>query len=239
MSEESVRQRIKKLLRHAEDRHGHPEAQAYLDKAFALMAEYGVEQAQLNDDDSSALVHKDIKLSGAYTDMQALLLTHIAKALHCFGVAQTAYRSSRIPVMTIGGVARHMERVEMLFALLNPIMLAGAQKEYRLQKGQTYYSATVVKRSWMTGFISTIYMRLSEAEASQSSGYDHNGTSGELVLLDDADKAYQLRDQLFGEVEHRTRKRQQDGHAAHAGANAGKNVDIGQTKVGQRKALTR
>lgn len=234
-TDDKIKQRVQKLLNQARDQEGTPEGDAFYARAFELMAQYGYEQRDLRDnDDGSEVGQRAYEFSGAYTDMQANLLLTIATALHCSGFTQRVYNSTRIKDAVIFGCARHLERVDMLYALLQPAMLADAQLVRASHWGE---SAVVRRRSFMSGFASSIGTRLAAAEKTvedSDSGYG-------LVLLGDYDKAAAARDEFAAAegfvLSGYSSKRSFDPDAYSAGHAAGERSDIGQTRVRARPAL--
>lgn len=234
-TDDKIKQRVQKLLNQARDQEGTPEGDAFYARAFELMAQYGYEQRDLRDnDDGSEVGQRAYEFSGAYTDMQANLLLTIARALHCSGFTQRVYNSTRIEDAVIFGCARHLERVDMLYALLQPAMLADAQLVRASHWGE---SAVVRRRSFMSGFASSIGTRLAAAEKTvedSDSGYG-------LVLLGDYDKAAAARDEFAAAegfvLSGYSSKRSFDPDAYSAGHAAGERSDIGQTRVRARPAL--
>lgn len=234
-TDDKIKQRVQKLLNQARDQEGTPEGDAFYARAFELMAQYGYEQRDLRDnDDGSEVGQRAYEFSGAYTDMQANLLLTIARALHCSGFTQRVYNSTRIKDAVIFGCARHLERVDMLYALLQPAMLADAQLVRASHWGE---SAVVRRRSFMSGFASSIGTRLAAAEKTvedSDSGYG-------LVLLGDYDKAAAARDEFAAAegfvLSGYSSKRSFDPDAYSAGHAAGERSDIGQTRVRARPAL--
>lgn len=234
-TDDKIKQRVQKLLNQARDQEGTPEGDAFYARAFELMAQYGYEQRDLRDnDDGSEVGQRAYEFSGAYTDMQANLLLTIARALHCSGFTQRVYNSTRIKDAVIFGCARHLERVDMLYALLQPAMLADAQLVRASHWGE---SAVVRRRSFMSGFASSIGTRLAAAEKTvedSDSGYG-------LVLLGDYGKAAAARDEFAAAegfvLSGYSSKRSFDPDAYSAGHAAGERSDIGQTRVRARPAL--
>lgn len=234
-TDDKIKQRVQKLLDQARDQEGTPEGDAFYARAFELMAQYGYEQRDLRDnDDGSEVGQRAYEFSGAYTDMQANLLLTIARALHCSGFTQRVYNSTRIKDAVIFGCARHLERVDMLYALLQPAMLADAQLVRASHWGE---SAVVRRRSFMSGFASSIGTRLAAAEKTVE---DSNSGYG-LVLLGDYDKAAAARDEFAAAegfvLSGYSSKRSFDPDAYSAGHAAGERSDIGQTRVRARPAL--
>ena len=80
-----VREKVRKLLNQAADREGTPEGDVFRDKAFALIAQYGLDPAKLGDPTDAGAEMKvvDLDMSGAYQRQQIGLLNALARALHC------------------------------------------------------------------------------------------------------------------------------------------------------------
>lgn len=234
-TEEKLKDRVQKLLNQAKDREGTPEGDSFYAKAFELMATYGFEERDLTTADAGDEVDsREYTFRGSYTDMQAKLLFAICTALHCTGFSQRVYHSTRIANATVFGLRRHLERVDMLYGLLLPVMLSGAQAV----RADAFGDSTVVKRrSFMTGFALSIQDRLTSAEdtaASQDGKYA-------LALLDDASKAESAQEDylaLHGLFLGRfSSNRSMDADAFFAGQDAGDRSDLGQARVKARPAL--
>lgn len=166
---DKVKERVQKLLNQAADRAGTAEGEVFYQKAFDLMAAYGFEERDLrNHSDADEVIMRTFALSGAYTDMQASLLLNVCSALHCVAYMESARRSRKVSAVTAFGLRRHVERAEMLYAVLNPQMAAGAQQ---VSGNRVLGVATVVaRRSYMGGFISVVADRLQAAEGSVAAG---------------------------------------------------------------------
>lgn len=231
----TITRKIKALINHAKDQAGTPEGDAFYAKACALMADYGVELAHLDDDaDKPTRIHID--LAGAYTPMQASLITTIAKAMHCTAVASPhPFKRNTYASVDVFGRHRHLTRVEMLATVLTPAMLAEAKK----QSGSWTVSTVTARRSFMAGFAHTIGVRLKRMEHSRADGHATATASGEVALLDDEAFATAERDKAYpelGQAKAATRTVSAEGY--YAGASAGDRADIGQTRVAGLAALT-
>ncbi|MHA2788063.1 DUF2786 domain-containing protein [Corynebacterium sp. S7] len=233
-----IKERVQKLLNQAADREGTPEGDAFYDKAFALMASYGFDERDLStQQDADNVGRKTFAFSGAYTDMQAYLLNSIVHGLHCVAFSSGTYRSTKVKQMMVFGTERHLDRVDLLFTLLNAQMIAQA-KNVRAQT-ELGVSVIVARRSFMVGFASRVGERLRQAEKTMS-----NSSSGYAVaLIDDAVKAEEAR-AAFAEAEGITlasskSRRSMDTDSYFQGVNAGNGSDIGQTRLRNRAALPR
>ncbi|AQQ14396.1 hypothetical protein CGLAU_02055 [Corynebacterium glaucum] len=232
---DKIKEKVQKLLNQASDRQGTPEGDSFYAKAFDLMATYGFDQRDLAaPDDGDEVIHKTYRFAGAYTDMQSRLLFAIARALHCTGFFQGVRNSTRVEEATVFGLRRHMERVDMLYSLLAPVMITGAR---RLRADSWADSTVVIRRSFMTGFAATIEHRLSQAEETIAQG--DQGYA--LALIDDSLAADLARDAFVHEAGLYLNSRQQhrslDADAYFRGRDAGDMTDLGQTRVNARPAL--
>lgn len=234
---DKVKERVQKLLNQAADQEGTPEAEVFYAKAFDIMATYGFNERDLDSpDEGDDVIHKVFQFRGAYTDMQAMLLSYLVAALHCVAFTNGVYQSTRVESSTVFGARRHIERVEMLFGLLNPMMAAGA----RGVSGMPQYgvSTVVARRSYMTGFAAKVYERLAEAEASTAG----SSSRYELALIDDVTKATAARDAYAEELDLHLSKGRRPQRTFHPdsfdrGVDAAGSADLGQAKVKARPAL--
>ncbi|SDS49613.1 DUF2786 domain-containing protein [Corynebacterium timonense] len=233
---DKVKQKVRKLLDHAADRDGTPEGDLFYAKAFEYMAAYGFEERDLERPDAGDEVERrTFSFSGAYTDRQAGLLMAIASALHCTGFVKRAPNTTRVVEASVFGARRHLERAEMLYTLLNPVMLTGARRHARQE---SFEAATVVqRRSFMIGFASAVGERLSTAEDTVACGDDRYALAlvGDLHRAEDARDAFAAaNDLLIGTSRPRGII---DGHAYGHGVRAGDSTDLGQDRVRSRPAL--
>lgn len=241
---DTIKVKVEKLLRMAADREGTPEGDVFRDKAFELMAQYGVERAQLRSDDPNDAVRRDVEFAGTYTDMQFELFNSLARELHCQAVMFKVPRSSRVERGVVFGCQHHVDRVMMLFGLLSPQMIVGATKNSQLFP-DLFVSTQTQKRSWMTGFVSTIAARLRDVEASHTEEYartdEDSGTvtMGAVVLREDRDKAEDLAAEHFPHLRRsRSGRRAFDPGSFHRGVSEGNMMDLGQTRMsGSKGAL--
>ncbi|WP_257159279.1 DUF2786 domain-containing protein [Corynebacterium cystitidis] len=231
---DKIKQRVQKLLNQAADRSGTPEGDVFYSKAFDLMATYGFDERDLSQaDDGDAIAMEEIELSGAYTDMQALLLSALAVALHCEALSVGVRNSTKVEKVMVFGLRRHVKRLVLLFSMLMPQMVAKGLD----QPAQPGYSTVVLRRSFMSGFASQVAARLTEAEetvAAASAGY-------ELALIDDATRATEARDNYLEDNNLRATSKQSqramNATAYYNGMDAGDLSDLGQTRLRQRPAL--
>jgi len=231
-----LKEKVRKLLAQAVDREGTPEGEVYYRRAFEIMANHGFDERDVGrPGKEDGVTHRTVEFTGSYTDMQAALLLALAAALHCTGLMRKAHSSTRVLSVTLFGTRRHLERVEMLHALLSPAMLIGARRH---SSAGWHDTSTVVKRrSFMTGFAQSVAARLSDAEnqvADENPGYV-------LVLVDDLALARQAQDRYLSErglgVSTLRVRRSWDGTAYGDGMRAGAETDLGRERLRRRPAL--
>ncbi|QGU02852.1 hypothetical protein CKALI_09985 [Corynebacterium kalinowskii] len=226
---EKIKERIRKLLAQAEDQQGTPEGDVFYDKAFALIAQYGIDRSELDHDDESVTM-RTFAIDGSYSGMQASLLISLGEVLHCVGF-NTGPRPSRIYSVTLFGLPKHLDRVEMLYSMLRLSMLSGARRI------TDEWSTVKARRSFMSGFICRISQRLVDAEETAVSAVPGQG----LALIDDAHLAYLAQVAYLSQNNlHLHEIRSRGGlrpDAFDAGLRAGNGADIGQQRVSGSRAI--
>jgi hypothetical protein len=199
---DKLRDKVAKLLRQAEDVAGTPEEGVFQAKAFELMAKYGIDQASveaakqgLDVSDLRDAIQWIVKIEGQYAQAQMLLLNNLARALH----SRTVYSKSRSGFhMHVYGVPSHIERIQMLWNILQPQMMRLVKSvrpdfdysqvkrryNYETQAIEMYTSANAgylksYRRSWIAGFGAAVGDRLRTQEEKALEA----DTSGALVLF--------------------------------------------------------
>jgi len=207
---DKLKDKVAKLLRQAEDVAGTPEEAVFQAKAFELMAKYGIDQAQvdaakrgLDVSDLRDAIKWTVVIDGKYAQAQMLLLHNLALALH----SKTVYTKDYTGVLSmhVYGVPTHIERIQMLWSILQPQMMrlvntvrpdydiSGYKRQYNYTTHQIETKRTSgagklksYRRSWIAGFGSAVGERLKQQETKAL----ESDSSGALVLFrGDADKA--------------------------------------------------
>ncbi len=190
--------KVAKLLRKAESVAGTPEEAVYLDRAFALMAKYGLEEALVRatlddgtnphqtDTGTPQIVERIFNVTSKYGSHQ--ILTCLATALHCRGVHWKSERTG-CPTdsvrVSLFGLPDHIERVHFLWDLLQPQALRALEL---LPEDASWYSPqSVYRRSWVVGFAIGIASRLREHEQ-RAVGETESGTAVMLFNLYKSDE---------------------------------------------------
>ncbi len=234
---DTIKNRVQKLLDKAKDQHGTPEGDLCMSKAVEIMARYGFDERDLTAPDvDDEIISHEVTFTGSYTQQQAELFVNIAEALHCKAFYMLAHRSTRATTATVFGARRHVERVTMLYVLINPMMLTLAKRDDVVTFENYGTSAVVRRRSYMIGFIIRLAERLSEAEGAVAD----DGGQYAVALRDDAERANTAYEERLAELgaAFRTPSRvSYDEHSAANGMAAADATDIGQTRVSNRPAL--
>ncbi|MEU0674500.1 DUF2786 domain-containing protein [Streptomyces sp. NPDC006172] len=231
-------QRIRALLAKAEDPATTPEeAETYFAKAAELMAKYGIEQAMLADADPELDRPGDrvIVVDGTYVSDRVYLLGYIVDALNCHGI--TIDKGRGRTEIHLFGYESDLDRVELLFTSLLLQMFNG------MRHGRPAYGEKLItyRKSWIAGFILTIYKRLKEIEARarQEAPASASGRSADLVVADRKTVVMARFNAAYPNAQSGGRKTSRRGTGFKAGEEAARRADLGQTRVGQhRRALS-
>lgn len=230
---EKALDRVRKLFAKAESVAGTPEAEVLLERAYALLAKYGVDETLARsgaDPSSSEVMVLDHVVSGKYQPDQIGLIASLAAAMHCKAVSSGRGDGTR--VVHIVGVRRHVERVGMLAGALTGIMLAAAAR----QRPGPGISAVTHRKSFMTGFAYEVGRRLAAAEAGAVSASADAAGAG-IVLRSDSQRAEtELRRRFPSAVKGARRRVGTSG--LDEGRRVGGSVDLGQRRFdGGRRQL--
>lgn len=218
-------ERVRKLFAKAESVAGTPEAEVLLERAYALLAKYGVDEALARsgpDARPTEVTVLDHVVSGSYQPDQVGLVASLAAAMHCRAVTSTRGDGTRI--VHIVGVRRHVDRVGMLAGALTAVMLAAAAR----QRPGPGVSAITHRKSFMTGFALEVGRRLTAAERG-AVAESADATGAGIVLRSDAQRAAtELRHRFPTAVPGSRRRVGTSG--IEEGRRVGGSVDLGQRR---------
>ena len=237
-TENALLDRIRKLLAKAEaDGCTPPEAEALTAKAAELMARYGIDRALLaaaqpdTDQPSSHI----IGIPNPWSAVKAHLLAGLASAMRCQCILLPPEQSgSRVHVF---GYTSDLERADLLYTSLLLQMangLTAAPVPARVSSVRAW------RRSWLLGFVAAVVARVKAAEdraAATSSATDHAGPSTALVLADRSVVIRRNVDQAYPVT--RQARVTYTGNGYRDGYAKGQTADIGNAKLGRKKALSR
>lgn len=220
---EKTLDRIRRLLAVAEHPNTGPEeAETYRERAYNLMAKYGVERAhlaaagQITDELTSwALV-----VDGPHQPERIQLLAAVTNAKTCrvlsWKVADATY-------LMVSGYQSDIDAVQMLYVSL------ALQMTKEVKNVTATWRVAAARKSFMLGFASRVGEKLREANkaATAEAPTSSTGTSTALVLRDRQAAV----DNYFNRQAPNTRSRKGpkigDAHAFLAGREAGDRADIG------------
>lgn len=226
MMRDKLVDKVAKLLRQAEDVAGTPEEAAFQSRAFEIMAKYGLEmsfvQAAREGLDVSDMPREAVEwrvtIEGdSYVGPQAQALMTMARALHCRSCFYTRRGRS---VVWIYGMPHHIDRLKMLWDILQPQMM----RQVKTVKPDYWGSHTrVYRRCWIAGFANGVAGRITEQEdkAIESAG------GGALVLYkSDTQAAKDALTKAHPRLSNKRDTRQWDSSAYSAGQRSGRSASM-------------
>lgn len=213
---------------------GDNEADAYNEMAAKLIAKYGIDQALLAErgEVKDPIVNKLIKIADGYALDRRSLLFAIVRGLG----AQAVYIKRRRPgtqqsysyTMHVFAYQSDLNRIELLFELLQPQMLLGAAAA----QVPWYENARSYRKSWMSGFAMAITARLKRTEKEAAADA---GTGTDLVLYDRSKAVKQSYTEAYPKT-HST-QRYLNGSGQSQGYAAGQRANLDNRIGGSRPAL--
>ena len=232
MTEDRRLSKIRKLLALAEDPSATPaESAAFTEKAMALMARHGIDEALLaaDADRPGRVVNRRLAMPAPYARDKATLAASIAMALRCKAILLT---SGKDVVLQIFGFESDVRHVDALFSSL----LVQAAHELAITPIPAPEHPAAFRRSWWVGFALAVNARLeqanraAEAQAEQNHQDSAAGTSGSpsvaLVLAHRADELDEAVAEVYPKVQ-RGRQRRLSGGGRAEGYRSGQRVDMG------------
>lgn len=214
------------------------EAEAAAEAAQRLMAKYQIDEAMLafsGKGEADTLDTIRIDIASSYFNPRLFLLDGIAKANDCRVVYFTKARGYKTNGAKVLGFKKDIALVMMMYTTLVAHMESSARRYIPRPGHGTNYKQ---RESHMMGFQDEVGRRLREArrfaEAQAQQEQPTGSTSMALALVD---KRQQV-DRYVGKTgKGRTGRGSYDGAAMGAGRQAGRNADIGGTRLSGRKAI--
>lgn len=231
----AILEKIRKLVAQANDSGTtEAEAEAFAARAAELMARHGVEQALLDsarDPKDDPLEHKAIVLEAPYGHERGLLLSGIGRAL-----SVKVYWNRR--GATLVGRRSDIERTEQLYTQL--LLFAVTHLKQPVDVGWRRYDPTEsriytqqYRKSWIIGFAQMIAVRMYRAH---KKAVEDAAPGSALVLADRLDVAVAHGKKLFPDAGVHKDRAIRNKAAFRAGVAAAESADIGQTRIGPRRA---
>ena len=243
MKTDALLGRIRKLLAMAEaEGLGDAARETYNAKAAALIAQYGVDRALLEDSQPGTFAAADLELvvDPPYARDKAQLLAAVALPLGCRLVHRTR-RTGTAAVHSghLFGMPADLERVQLLFTSLLVQQALGLA----LAIPPEYEDARAFRRSWIAGFAAAVHDRLVAAERvakERAEAGRGSGRSVELVLADRGARVDAHVVAVYPRLRS-MRSRQLSGSGRRAGYQAGERADLGfggrVGKVAERRSV--
>ena len=215
------------------------EAEAAAEAAQRLMAKYQIDEAMLafsGKGEADMLDTVKLDIASSYFNPRLFLLDGIAKANDCKVVYFTKSRGYATNGAKIMGFKKDIAMVMMMYTTLVAHMESSARRYIPRPGHGTNYKQ---RESHMMGFQQEVSRRLREARRfaeAQAKQAEPAGTSSSVALAL-IDKSQQV-DKYVGKTSKgRAGQGRYDYSAMQAGAQAGRNADIGGTRLSGRKAI--
>jgi hypothetical protein len=224
--------RIRKLLAQAEDPAATPaEAAAFTAKATTLIADYGIDEALLQEPMLTGTEVGDLVIDvlAPYASEKATLGSAVASALRCRAVCRkrAALDGTRFSLHMFGR-SSDLTCVEILFTSL---LLQGtaAMTVTSIPFGE---HKAAFRRTWWLGFAGAVERRLLEVERlaarAAEARFADSGTSAALVLADHAREAEEAMKATYPRLQTASARRL-TGWGAADGWLSGQRADLGST----------
>jgi hypothetical protein len=232
--------KVRKLMAQAEDSSVTPaEAEAFMERAIALMAKYGLDEALVNEKRAvrEVPVTRKMDISGSYSTQKGEMYAWIVQAMR--GKCVMHHSRKRLTAVTAIGFASDLDRAELVYTSLllqAATQVAKVKPELNFWGDKPSASATAAyRRSWYRGFSTTVSTRIRLAEEAAVAQAEPEaaaqGASMELVLVDRSAQVQNAFEEAFPNLG-KPRKVRVDRHAYHQGSAAGERADIGGKRLG-------
>lgn len=231
-NEEKWKDKVEKILRMAEDPAVDEKArQNYMDRATEIMVKYGIEAAVLDFTDHKTVTATKIiiTMKNPYQLKKKLLLNRVAQAFNCLVV------NSR-EVTHVYGTPDDLDRTKTLYNSLLVQLFIGLSNAQ--DSKPSYIHGKAYNSSWVNGFVITVTERVQNAVNRVKEDVASTGTGMELALVDLEKVISAARSADFPELSKGRALSYNSTAAGYAAGRAAANrADLGQTRLGSRRAL--
>lgn len=220
--------KIQSLLNQARDQQGTPEGDMFEQKAFELLAKYGLTEFDLGQDTDElhAMIKKDFEVVGKYPREKQRLLASLGHSLGCFVVRVTGSKKSML-----AGTNRNVDRTLMLYSML----VVQAESDALKHTAQGGFTTQQVRVSFWTGFTKRIWERLSEVEKTVR---DEATSQGVLVPVNEYREAERFfAAQHAGRLQNTRSRSQLHAGGYQSGSESANRADLGRSRVQGRREL--
>lgn len=220
--------KIRGLLAKAESTEHPAEAEAFLDKATALMAQYRIDEAALiaSGEVAANPVEKRLIQVTGYRACKDSLIVHVARAFNSHVIRTGGNKGYGL----VGGKSD----LDMAIALFTSLELQ-LDRELFKQTGYDTGSTRSMRANFAKGWVSTVGKRVTERYKEQTEAAEATATPGTALVLRDRDaEAAEKFTEWFNTkpVYRTTRSTTTNYHYYSQGASAGRKADIGGGKLG-------
>jgi hypothetical protein len=219
--------KIRGLLAKAESTEHPAEAEAFLDKATALMAQYRIDEATLiasGEVQANPVEKRQIYVTG-YRACKDTLIVHVVRAFNCHVIRTGGSKGYGL----VGGKTD----LDMAIALFTSLEIQLDRELFALQ-GYDTGTTRSMRANFAKGWVSTVGKRVTDRYAKQAEEAAAGASSSTaLVLRDrDAEAADKFTEWYHTKPVYRTsRSSVTNGRHYNAGAAAGRNADVGGGKI--------
>ena len=236
ITEQKAADRVRKLLAQAAHHNtSDEESQIFFEKAYAMMQEYGLEEAALRDADplNDPLVHKKLKLSSS-TWRSDLTLGHYVAKLTDTAMLRQSYVSGYGAFIHFYGRASNVGRAEELFQSL--VVQANVAAARHRHEWHGYGDVRKWTSSVREGYIVAVMRRLEAMHKQRPTSMAPPGAG--LVPVSLLKEATDYASE-FASGKARVSNRTVDAQGWGVGQRDGQNASLGGAQLGGRTALSR
>jgi hypothetical protein len=233
--QDTIVERINKLLAKAERTDNSEEAEAFFSKAAALQSKHAIDEIMLNaaaGNKRDDIITKEYPLSGSYAKAHILMLHVLSKPLNCKVIQ---YKRGTKITAKVHGFRSDIERLDILFS---SVLIQAARQLKPWAKEHTHAGMTAAekyqrRKSYLIGFGEGAAKKLQESMTTAVEEAKEPGVG--LVLVDRKQQVEDSCRDTFGRLG-RARATKTDYAAVGHGQRAGRNADVGSSRVGPGNA---
>lgn len=230
--QETIVERINKLLAKAERTDNPEEAEAFFSKAAALQSKHAIDEIMLNaaaGNKRDDIITKVYPLTGSYAKAHILIINSLSKPLNC-KVVQVSHGGGKISAKA-HGFRSDIERLDTLFT---SVLIQAARQLKPWARDNTHNWMTAAekyqrRKSFLIGFGEGAARKLKESMVTAEAEATEPGVG--LVLVSRRDQVEESYRETFGRLGH-ARSTKTDYAAVGHGQRAGARADIGSSRVG-------
>lgn len=235
-ADQSLIERVRKLLDKAEGTDNGHEAEAFAAKAADLIAQHRIDPARLAErgDAGDDLIVSELNIGrGAYVRGRIALLANIADAHDVRMVFQATPTGS---IVFLAGRREDVELVEVLYASLH----SQVASQMRTIKRSTGAATQRERRSFLFGFADRIGQLMAESKAAarvRSECAADGGASVALAVRERRVRVDSFAEQRWGKVRSAGRPSAVAPDGYRAGTSAAERADVGRARLGGQRAI--